>query len=94
MNQAQSLYGPFFRWAKRRRLVTRSPMADFQLPTSSYVSSERTPPEVEQLCLLLRTAAEVVPDIAPCSPSAPSLGCDVASSSRSDAPASTPRLGC
>lgn len=65
MNQAQSLYGPFFRWAKRRRLVTRSPMADFQLPTSRYVSSERTPPEVEQLCLLLRTAADVVPDVAP-----------------------------
>ena len=40
-------------------------MADFQLPTSTHVSRERTPPEVEQLCLLLRTAAEVVPDVAP-----------------------------
>jgi integrase len=40
-------------------------MADFQLPTSTYVSREHTPPEVEQLCLLLETAVEVVPDVAP-----------------------------
>jgi integrase len=65
MNHAKSLYAPFFRWAKRRRLIARSPMADFELPTSTHVSREHTPPEVEQLCLLLETAVEVVPDIAP-----------------------------
>jgi integrase len=65
MNHAKSLYAPFFRWAKRRRLIARSPMADFELPTSTYVSREHTPPEVDQLCLLLETAVEVVPDIAP-----------------------------
>jgi integrase len=65
MNQARSLYAPFFRWAKRRRLIGRGPMADFQLPTSTYVSREHTPPEVDQLCRLLETAVEVVPDIAP-----------------------------
>jgi integrase len=65
MNHAKSLYAPFFRWAKRRRVIARSPMADFELPTSSYVSREHTPPEVDQLCLLLETAVEVVPDIAP-----------------------------
>jgi integrase len=65
MNHARSLYAPFFRWAKRRHLIARSPMADFELPTSTYVSREHTPPEVEQLCLLLETAVEVVPDIAP-----------------------------
>jgi integrase len=65
MNHARSLYAPFFRWAKRRRLIARSPMADFELPTSSHVSREHTPPEVEQLCLLLETAVEVVPDVAP-----------------------------
>jgi integrase len=64
MNHARSLYAPFFRWAKRRRLITRSPMADFELP-STHVSREHTPPEVEQLCLLLETAVEVVPDVAP-----------------------------
>lgn len=65
MNHARSLYAPFFRWAKRRRLIARSPMADFELPTSIHVSREHTPPEVEQLCLLLETAIEVVPDVAP-----------------------------
>jgi integrase len=65
MNHARSLYAPFFRWAKRRRLIARSPMADFELPTSTHVSREHTPPEVEQLCLLLETALEVVPDVAP-----------------------------
>jgi integrase len=65
MNHARSLYAPFFRWAKRRRMIARSAMADFQLPTSTYVSREHVPPEVEQLCLLLATAVEVVPDIAP-----------------------------
>jgi len=65
MNHARSLYAPFFRWAKRRRLIARSPMADFELPTSTHVSREHTPPEVEQLCLLLETAVEVVSDVAP-----------------------------
>ncbi len=64
MNEARSLYAPLFRWAKRRRIVRRNVMADFEIPTSSYVSKERTPPEVEELCLLLATAAEVVPDVA------------------------------
>ena len=65
LNHAKSLYAPFFRWAKRRGIVTRNPMVEFQLPTSSYVSKQRTPPEVEELCLLLEKAAEVIPDIAP-----------------------------
>lgn len=65
LNQARSLYTPFFRWARQRGLIDRSPMADFELPTSRYVSRERTPPEVEQLCLLLRMAGEVVSDVAP-----------------------------
>jgi integrase len=65
MNQAKSLYGPFFRWARSRRLVNRNPMADFQLPTARKPSHERIPPEIEELILLLRTAAEIVPEIAP-----------------------------
>jgi integrase len=65
MNHARSLYAPFFRWAKRRRLIARSPMADFELPTSTHVAREHTPPEVGQLCLLLETAVEVVADVAP-----------------------------
>jgi len=65
LNQARSLYAPFFRWAKRRGIVTRDPMREFELPTSTYRPTQRTPPEVEELCLLLRKAVEVVPDVAP-----------------------------
>lgn len=65
MNQAKSLYRPFFRWATKRGLAVRNPMADFQLPTSTYISSERTAPEADELCALLVAAFEVVPDVAP-----------------------------
>lgn len=49
LNQAKSLYKPFFDWARKRGLNGRNPMAEFRLPTSTYVSPERTPPEVEEL---------------------------------------------
>ncbi len=65
LNQAKSLYGPFFRWAKRRRIITRNPMVEFQLPTSTYVSKERTPPEVHELSTLLTEAVAIAPEIAP-----------------------------
>lgn len=65
MNQARSMYMPFFRWARSRRFVSRNPMAEFQLPTSTQVSKERTPPEVEQLSALLTASVAFVPDIAP-----------------------------
>ncbi len=65
LNQAKSLYVPFFRWAKRRGMTTQNPMAEFQMPTSTFRSKERTPPEVEELSLLLSTAVTETPDIAP-----------------------------
>lgn len=65
LNQAKSLYAPFFRWARSRQITTRNPMADFQLPTSTHTSRERTPPEVDELSLLLREALLVVPEVAP-----------------------------
>jgi integrase len=65
MRDARNLYQPFFRWAKRRRLIRRNPMAEFELPTSSHVAREHVPPEVEQLCLYLEKAVELVPDVAP-----------------------------
>lgn len=65
LQDARNLYQPFFRWAKRRRLISRNPMADFELPTSLHVAREHAPPEVDQLSLYLRTALEVVPDVAP-----------------------------
>jgi integrase len=65
LNQAKALYVPFFRWAKRRGMTLQNPMVDFEMPTSTYRSKERSPPEVEELTLLLATAVEVTPDIAP-----------------------------
>lgn len=64
MNQARSLYAPFFRWAKSRRIINRSPMVDFELPTSRQVTKERVPPEVEELSLLLAEAVVRIPDVA------------------------------
>src|ERR671918_204900 len=65
MSDARSLYAPLFRWAKRRRIVARSPMAEFELPTSRHVSREHVPPEVDQLCPYLEVAVDLVPDVAP-----------------------------
>lgn len=65
MNAARSLYAPMFRWARRRGIVRRNPMAEFELPTSVHVTRERVPPEVEQLSRYLGTAVELVPDVAP-----------------------------
>jgi len=65
MNTAVSLYRPFFQWAKSRRIVRRSPVADFKMPTSTQVKRKRVPPEVEEVCLLLDGALAHTPDIAP-----------------------------
>lgn len=65
MNQARSLYAPLFRWARRRRMVVRDPMRGFELPTSTHVSTKVTPPEVEELAVLLSEAVVVIPDVAP-----------------------------
>lgn len=65
MKEGVKLYKPFFRWAKRRGIVRRSPLADFELPKSSHVPKRRTPPEVEQVALILATSVEHTPDIAP-----------------------------
>jgi hypothetical protein len=65
MNSARNLYGPLFRWAKRRGIVQRSPMAEFQLPKSLHVEQEHRAPEVDQLCRYLAAALAFVPAVAP-----------------------------
>lgn len=40
-------------------------MVGFELPTSTYVSRQQTPPAVEELSLLLAKAVEVIPEVAP-----------------------------
>lgn len=79
MNNAKSLYQPLFAWAERLRVIRRSPMVGFKMPKSSQVARSRTPPEVDQVCLLLGTAVEKTPDVAPCSPWGRSPGCGGAS---------------
>lgn len=64
MNQARSLYVPFYRWAIHQGITTRNPLVDYELPTSGHVSRERVPPEVEEVVLLLATAFEVIPEVA------------------------------
>jgi integrase len=63
MHHAEALYGGLFRWAKARGIVGRNPMADFELPTSSYVPRERPPAEAEEMALLLGTAVEHTPEV-------------------------------
>ncbi len=65
MNAARNLYAPMFRWARRRGIVARNPMAEFQLPTSLHVAREHLPPEAHQLSRYLATAVELAPEIAP-----------------------------
>ena len=65
MHHAEALYGGLFRWAKARGIVGNNPMADFELPTSSYVPRERPPAEAEEMALLLGTAAEHAPEVLP-----------------------------
>jgi len=64
MNQARSLYVPFFRWAVSNGITTRHPLTNYELPTSTQVSREVVPPEVEEVVLLLNSAFEIVPDVA------------------------------
>jgi integrase len=65
LNHGRALYHPFFRWALKRHYIARDPMDGFQLPTSSYISRRQSPPEVEELALLLREANEATPEILP-----------------------------
>jgi integrase len=65
MNQARSLLSGGFKWARRRKLVMRNPMAGYELPKSKYQAHEVVPPEVEELVALLNAAAERIPDVAP-----------------------------
>ena len=65
LNQARSIFKPFFRWAIAHQYVARNPMRDFELPKSSYISRPQSPPEVEELALFLREAQDATPEILP-----------------------------
>ena len=65
MNQAKALLNGALRWAKRRRMISRNPMAEFELPRSKHVKREVIPPEVEELISLLNGANEHDIDLAP-----------------------------
>lgn len=65
LDDGRNLYAPLFRWAKRRRVVSSNPLADFEVPPSLQVAKEHVPPEVDQLVEYLSTAVRVIPDVAP-----------------------------
>lgn len=65
MNQTKSLLSGAFKWGRRRKLVSRNPLAGYELPRSRYISHEVVPPEVDEVIALLEGAAEHTPDIAP-----------------------------
>ncbi|MDQ4069892.1 MAG: tyrosine-type recombinase/integrase, partial [Actinomycetota bacterium] len=65
MNQVRSLLSGAFKWARRRKLAMRNPLAGYELPKSKYQSHEVVPPEVEDLVGLLNAAADRIPDVAP-----------------------------
>jgi len=65
MNQVRSLLSGAFKWARRRKLVTRNPMAGYELPKSKYMKREVVPPELEDLVALLNGATKRIPDVAP-----------------------------
>ncbi len=65
MNQAKSLLNGALRWARRRRVIARNPMGDFELPRSKHVKREAIPPEIDELISLLSSANEHEPDLAP-----------------------------
>jgi integrase len=65
MNQAKALLSGTYKWGRRTGKVMHHPLLDFQMPKSTYVSEERLPPEADEIALILSTAFEHTPDIAP-----------------------------
>lgn len=65
LNDVRSLYGPFFRWARRGGYTRHNPMAEFEVPPSDQVPDERVPPEVDQMCRYIEAAVEVIPNVTP-----------------------------
>jgi integrase len=65
MNQAKALLSAAFKWARRTGKAIHNPLLDFQMPKSRHVQREKLPPEADEISLILRTAWEQTPDIAP-----------------------------
>ena len=65
MNQAKALLSGAFKWALRTGKVLHNPMIGFQLPKSKYTRREKLPPETSDISLILHSAWEHTPDIAP-----------------------------
>jgi integrase len=65
MNQGKALLSGAFKWARRTGKVLYNLMIDFQLPKSTFVRSEKLPPEVEDISVILNAAWQHTPDIAP-----------------------------
>ncbi len=56
MNQAKALLNGALRWARRRKMIAKNPMAEFELPRSKHIKREVVPPEIDELIKLLNDA--------------------------------------
>jgi integrase len=65
MNQAKALLSGAFKWGQRTGKVLHNPMTGFQMPKSTYVRTEKLPPEVSDISVVLNAALEHVPEITP-----------------------------
>ena len=65
MNYAKAVLSGAYRWGRRTGKVMHNPLLDLQMPKSTYVPSERLPPEADDIALNLAAAFEHTPVIAP-----------------------------
>ena len=65
MNNARALLSGAFKWGKRHGHVSRDALHGFELPSSSAVPKETTPPELSELIEVLNAADEHDPGLAP-----------------------------
>jgi integrase len=65
MNQAKALLSGAFKWARRSGKVLYNPTVGLRLPKSTYVPSDKLPPEAADISVILNAALEQTPDIAP-----------------------------
>jgi integrase len=65
MNQTKALLSGAFKWGCRTGKVLQNPMLGFQMPKSTYVPQEKLPPEAADISIILSSAVEHTPDIAP-----------------------------
>lgn len=65
MNNARALLSGAYKWGKRQQKVSSNPVEHFELPSSTHVQKETTPPELPDLIRLLNGADEHDAELSP-----------------------------